>query len=41
MKENISNKIYKAAVYVRLSREDGDVANAQKDESDSISIRNL
>lgn len=37
MKENISNKIYKAAVYVRLSREDGDVASAQKDESDSIS----
>ncbi len=37
MQENLSNKIYNAAVYVRLSKEDGDVADAKKDESDSIS----
>lgn len=30
-------KIYKTAIYVRLSREDGDVAGHLKDESDSIS----
>ena len=30
-------KIYKAAVYVRLSKEDGDVADARKAESNSIS----
>ncbi len=30
-------KIYKAAVYVRLSKEDGDVADAKKAESNSIS----
>ena len=29
-------KIYKTAIYVRLSREDGDVAGHLKDESDSI-----
>ena len=32
-----SEKIYYAAVYVRLSHEDGDVSRAVKDESDSIS----
>lgn len=30
-------KMYKTAIYVRLSREDGDVAGHLKDESDSIS----
>lgn len=34
MKEN---KIYKAAIYVRLSKEDGDVSDASKAESNSIS----
>lgn len=34
MKEN---KIYKAAIYVRLSKEDGDVSDASKVESNSIS----
>ena len=33
----VSKKIYKAAVYVRLSKEDGDVADARKAESNSIS----
>ncbi len=32
-----NNRIYKAAIYVRLSKEDGDVANAGKTESNSIS----
>lgn len=36
MKKNIVEKIFKAAVYVRLSREDGSVAEFKKDESDSI-----
>ena len=31
------NKIYHAAIYVRLSKEDGDVASAAKAESNSIS----
>ena len=31
-----SNKIYKAAMYVRLSKEDADVANSLKAESESI-----
>ena len=30
-------KIYKAAIYVRLSKEDGDVSDASKAESNSIS----
>jgi len=30
-------KIYKAAIYVRLSKEDGDVSSTSKSESDSIS----
>lgn len=30
-------KIYHAAIYVRLSKEDGDVADAGKKESNSIS----
>ena len=30
-------KIYHAAIYVRLSKEDGDVADAKKAESNSIS----
>ena len=34
MKEN---KIYKAAIYVRLSKEDGDVSGVSKAESNSIS----
>ena len=33
----ITQKIYHAAIYVRLSKEDGDVANAAKAESNSIS----
>lgn len=33
----INKKIYDAAIYVRLSKEDGDVANAAKAESNSIS----
>lgn len=33
----ITRKIYHAAIYVRLSKEDGDVANAAKAESNSIS----
>ena len=33
----ITKKIYHAAIYVRLSKEDGDVANAAKAESNSIS----
>ncbi len=32
-----SNKIYHAAMYLRLSQEDGDVSNATKAESNSIS----
>lgn len=31
------NKIYHAAIYVRLSKEDGDVSNTAKTESNSIS----
>ena len=34
---NTVNKIYHAAIYVRLSKEDGDVAGAGKAESNSIS----
>ena len=34
---NNSKKIYHAAIYVRLSKEDGDVATAGKRESNSIS----
>lgn len=34
---NTSKKIYHAAIYVRLSKEDGDVATAGKRESNSIS----
>ena len=30
------NKIYKAAIYVRLSKEDGDISSAEKAESNSI-----
>ena len=30
------NKIYKAAIYVRLSKEDGDNSSAEKAESNSI-----
>ena len=37
MNNTNSEKIYYAAVYVRLSHEDGDVSRAVKDESDSIS----
>ena len=33
----VTKKIYHAAIYVRLSKEDGDVANAGKAESNSIS----
>ena len=36
MNKELLNKIYKAAVYVRLSREDGSVAELKKDESNSI-----
>lgn len=35
--ENINSKTYRAAVYLRLSREDGDVAEGGKFESNSIS----
>ena len=35
--ENINSKMYRAAVYLRLSREDGDVAEGGKFESNSIS----
>lgn len=34
---NKIKKIYHAAIYVRLSKEDGDVSNAAKAESNSIS----
>ena len=34
---NEARRIYKAAIYVRLSKEDGDVADAKKAESNSIS----
>lgn len=34
---NETKRIYKAAIYVRLSKEDGDVADAKKAESNSIS----
>lgn len=34
---NTVDKIYHAAIYVRLSKEDGDVASAAKAESNSIS----
>lgn len=35
---NLENKVYRAAIYVRLSKEDGDVAiSNDKVESDSIS----
>lgn len=34
---NKIKKIYHAAIYVRLSKEDGDVSNAVKAESNSIS----
>ena len=34
---NKIKKIYHAAIYVRLSKEDGDIANSSKVESDSIS----
>ncbi len=33
------DKIYHAAIYVRLSKEDGDAASAAKAESNSISNR--
>ena len=33
----VTQKIYHAAIYVRLSKEDGDVAAAGKAESNSIS----
>ena len=36
MYQNI-NKIYHAAIYVRLSKEDGDVSSSAKLESNSIS----
>ena len=32
-----ADRIYHAAIYVRLSKEDGDVASAAKAESNSIS----
>jgi hypothetical protein len=35
------NKIYHAAIYVRLSKEDGDVSNTAKTESNSISNQAL
>ena len=31
------NKIYRAAIYVRLSKEDGDLSSSAKMESNSIS----
>lgn len=34
--ENINSKIYQAAIYLRLSREDGDVAEGSKLVSNSI-----
>lgn len=34
---NSADRIYHAAIYVRLSKEDGDVASAAKAESNSIS----
>ena len=37
MKNKQFKKIYRAAIYVRLSKEDGDVAGASKAESNSIS----
>ena len=37
MKNKQFKKIYHAAIYVRLSKEDGDVAGASKAESNSIS----
>ena len=36
MYQNI-NKIYHAAIYVRLSKEDGDISSSAKLESNSIS----
>lgn len=43
MSKNISKikKIYRAAIYLRLSKEDGDVADAKKAESDSISNQRI
>jgi len=43
MSKNISKikKIYHAAIYLRLSKEDGDVANSKKAESDSISNQRI
>ena len=37
MMSKVKKKIYKAAIYVRLSKEDGDVVNSSKIESNSIS----
>lgn len=34
---NDARRIYKAAIYVRLSKEDGDAKDAKKAESNSIS----
>ena len=36
---NYSKRIYHAAMYLRLSQEDGDVSNAKKAESNSISTQ--
>ena len=43
MSKNISKikKIYRAAIYLRLSKEDGDVADAKKAESNSISNQRI
>ena len=40
MSKQIS-KIYHAAIYVRLSKEDGDVSTSAKAESNSISIKRI
>ena len=40
MYQNI-NKIYHAAIYVRLSKEDGDISSSAKLESNSISTQAL
>ena len=39
---NLHNKTYHAAIYLRLSQEDGDISVSDKNESNSISTqRNL
>ena len=38
---NNSKRIYRAAIYVRLSKEDGDLDDVRKAESNSISNQKL